>query len=147
MSKAASKIKSAPFILSVMLILTVVISVIFIMRDKEGTGAVVTIYSCGETVWSGRLDEITDEKILTIVPASGEGCPAVIEGTDTSGDHYNVVTVTPGGVRVTESDCKNRICIHRGMISSGDFPIACLPNRLIITVTSDSGSGADAYTY
>ena len=147
MSKAVSKIKSAPFILSVILILTVIISAVLIIADKDKSDALVTIHSCGEIVWSGGLDGMTGEKILTIVPSRGDFLPLVIEGEDTSYDHYNVVKITQDGVCVIKSDCKNGICIHQGTVSSGGLPIACLPNRLLITVTSDNSDRADAYTY
>ena len=147
MSKEVTKLKNAPFILSAILILTVLVSAVFIFAGNKGSGAHVTIYSGGEAVWSGDLFGITGEKILTVVPASGDAGPLIIEGIDTSYDHYNIVRITSEGVSVTDSDCKNKICIHRGTVRSGALPIACLPNGLLITVTSDSESQADAYTY
>ena len=147
MSKEVSKFKSAPFILSVILIMTVLLSVIFIIADRSKNDALVTIHSCGETVWTGNLESISGEMILTIVPSQDGSHPLVIEGVDTSYDHYNIVRITSEGVCVTESDCKNRICIHQGTISAGDLPIACLPNRLLITVSPGEGNSIDAYTY
>ncbi len=147
MSKAVTKIKSAPVVMSAILVLTLFVSVIFIIKDNGRKDAYITIRSCGEVVWTGSLAGIQDETVLTVVPASGGGKPMVIEGIDTSYEHYNVISITPDGVSVTESDCKNRICIHQGLMTSGDLPIACLPNKLLITVSSDEGDGADAYTY
>ena len=133
--------------MSAILVLTVVISAVFILADKSGNDPLVTIHSCGEVVWTGRLNDITEEKILTIIPAANGEHPIVAEGIDTSHEHFNVVRISPDGVCVTDSDCKNRICIHQGMTASGDLPIACLPNKLLITVSSDEGADADAYTY
>ncbi len=133
--------------MSAILVLTLFVSVIFIIKDNGRKDAYITIRSCGEVVWTGSLAGIQDETVLTVVPASGGGKPMVIEGIDTSYEHYNVISITPDGVSVTESDCKNRICIHQGLMTSGDLPIACLPNKLLITVSSDEGDGADAYTY
>jgi hypothetical protein len=147
MSKAATKVKSAPVIMSAILVLTLFVSVIFIIKGTGKNDAYITIRSGGEVVWTGSLTGIQGEIVLTVVPASGDEKPAVIEGIVTSYEHYNVISITPDGVSVTESDCKNRICIHQGVMTSGDLPIACLPNKLLITISSDEGNGADAYTY
>ena len=133
--------------MSAILVLTLFVSVIFIIKDNGRNDSYITIRSCGEVVWIGSLTGTQGETVLTVVPASGGGKPMVIEGIDTSNEHYNVISITPDGVRVTESDCKNRICIHQGLMTSGDLPIACLPNKLLITVSSDEGNAADAYTY
>ena len=133
--------------MSAILVLTLFVSVIFIIKDNGRNDAYITVRSCGEVVWTGSLTGIQGETVLTVIPSSGGGKPMVIEGIDTSYEHYNVISITPDGVRVTESDCKNRICIHQGLMTSGDLPIACLPNKLLITVSSDEGNAADAYTY
>lgn len=133
--------------MSAILVLTIVSSAIFILADNSKNDAYITIRSCGEVVWTGSLTDIQGEMILTVIPSSNGEKPKVIEGTDTSCEHYNVIRITSDGVSVTESDCKNRICIHQGVMTSGDLPIACLPNKLLITITSNEGNGADAYTY
>lgn len=133
--------------MSAILILTLLLSVIFVIRDKSGNDAYITIRSCGEVVWTGSLTAVRDETVLTVVPSSDGGRAKVIEGIDTSYEHYNVISITSDGVSVTESDCKNRICIHQGLMTPGDLPIACLPNKLLITISPDEGNGADAYTY
>ena len=133
--------------MSAILILTLFVSVFFIIKGRSKNDAFIKIHSCGEVVWTGSLKDIQGERVITIVPAQGGGHALVIEGADTSCEHYNVIRITPDGVSVTESDCKNRICIHQGVMTSGDLPIACLPNRLLITISSEEGNGADAYTY
>jgi len=147
MSNAAAKVQSTPVIMSAILVLTLFVSVIFIIKGTGKNDAYITIRSGGEVVWTGSLNGISGKTVLTVIPASGDEKPAVIEGIDTSYEHYNVISITPDGVSVTESDCKNRICIHQGVMTSGDLPIACLPNKLLITISSDEGNGADAYTY
>ncbi len=133
--------------MSAILGLTLLVSVIFILTDKSKNDKHITIRSCGEVVWTGSLSDISGETVLTVVPSSDGEKPKVIEGIDTSFEHYNVIKISSDGVCVTGSDCKNRICIHQGLMTSGDLPIACLPNKLLITISSDEGNGADAYTY
>ena len=43
----------------------------------------------------------------------------------------NVITVSDGKIGVTEADCPDHYCMHRGMCNSG-AQIVCLPNKLVI---------------
>ena len=43
----------------------------------------------------------------------------------------NVVTVSGGKIAVTEADCPDHYCMHRGFCDGG-VQIVCLPNRLVI---------------
>ena len=43
----------------------------------------------------------------------------------------NVITVKDGKVAVTEANCPDHYCMHRGYCSSGT-QIVCLPNGLVI---------------
>ena len=58
------------------------------------------------------------------------------------GEHgINVVTVSGGKIGVTEADCPDHYCMHRGMCNSG-AQIVCLPNRLVIKfVNNDAVDG------
>ena len=147
MSDFSKKTKSAPVILSVILILITMISVLCIAVTGGSDARIVNIYSDGKLIWNGNLNSVTEDIILTVIPSS-EGCDTeIVEGIDTSHTHYNVIRISREGVCVTDSDCKNKVCQHTGMISSPGIPIACLPNRLLITIISSSGSDADVYTY
>ena len=58
------------------------------------------------------------------------------------GEHgTNVITVSGGKIGVTEADCPDHYCMHRGMCNSG-AQIVCLPNRLVIKfVENDTVDG------
>ena len=58
--------------------------------------------------------------------------------TVTSGDKENVITVKDGAIAVTQANCPDKHCIHRGYCSGG-AQIVCLPNRLEIRFLQDSG--------
>ena len=58
---------------------------------------------------------------------------------------HNTVKIENGSVYMSEADCKNRICVNTGAISSPLYPIVCLPNRVMVLVSGGpSGSDADA---
>jgi hypothetical protein len=44
-------------------------------------------------------------------------------------------------VRVIDSDCPDKICVNMGWINRPGVPIACLPNRVIVSVKGDVEDG------
>ncbi len=57
---------------------------------------------------------------------------------------YNLVTVRPGAICVSEADCPDQICVHMGWLTDGTAPIVCLPHRLMIRLkgTADAADAA-----
>ena len=49
----------------------------------------------------------------------------------------NVVTVRSGAIAVTEANCPDHYCMHRGFCSGGNS-IVCLPNKLVISFPGES---------
>lgn len=49
---------------------------------------------------------------------------------------HNIVVIEKGYVYVREADCKNQICVNTGKISQKGEQIICLPNKVIVEVTS-----------
>ena len=58
----------------------------------------------------------------------------------------NRVVVAGGEARVMEAPCANQICVHTGSISAPGQWIACLPNRVLVSVES-AGEQIDARSY
>jgi len=57
------------------------------------------------------------------------------------------VHIEGGGVHVTDSPCRDKICIYAGTISrKGDW-IACLPNRVFIRIESEAEVEVDATVF
>ena len=50
----------------------------------------------------------------------------------------NVITVRDGKIAVTEASCPDHYCMERGFCDGGTA-IVCLPNKLVIEFTGDSG--------
>lgn len=54
-------------------------------------------------------------------------------------DHgYNLLELTDDGIKIIESDCPDKICMHMGEISSINDIIVCLPHKLVIEIKSDN---------
>ena len=51
--------------------------------------------------------------------------------------------VEKGKIAVIHANCPDKICVNRGFIENGTFPIVCLPNRLSVYIEESDG-GVDA---
>lgn len=56
---------------------------------------------------------------------------------------YNKIEVSDKGVRITESDCKDKQCI--GQISKTGEIIVCLPHRLVVKIEGNREVDGVAY--
>lgn len=55
----------------------------------------------------------------------------------------SVLRVERGRLRFTDSPCRNRVCIHRGWLSTAGDGTACLPNRVSVTLKGLGGAAVD----
>lgn len=51
-----------------------------------------------------------------------------------------IFTVRDGAVSVTESDCRDRVCVRTGAVSHMGEAIICVPNRVAVTVEGGGDS-------
>lgn len=54
------------------------------------------------------------------------------------------VEILDGRAHIHSSPCQNKVCINSGFIQSTDRVAACLPNRVVLKVQSNSIRGVDA---
>jgi hypothetical protein len=95
---------------------------------------------------------------------SGDGTPPVLHIKGETGEWYypldrdrevkirgpvgeTVIVISRGEARVTESDCPEKICVRSAGIKRNGEWIACLPNRVLVTVEGSGGGGYDAESY
>ena len=84
---------------------------------------------------AGRACVSVGEQLCREIPLTQE-----MEGRHTftdGGDTYTL-EVAQGRVRMLDIDCPDHICVKTGWVS-GDVPIVCLPNRLIVEVRGGDG--------
>ncbi len=55
-----------------------------------------------------------------------------------------VIEVKSGAIRFFESDCPGQECVHSGWLKNSGDTAACLPNRVSITLSGESGVDAIA---
>ena len=59
----------------------------------------------------------------------------------------NTVRVTDGTVAVVSAPCTNQICVKTGHVSRPGQWIACLPNRVFVSIESGTDADVDAYSF
>ena len=57
----------------------------------------------------------------------------------------NTLSIQNGSVSMTESDCRNQICVQTGPIEAPGQMIVCLPHQLIAEIIASPDSAAPSY--
>lgn len=58
----------------------------------------------------------------------------------------NLLQIKDGKAKMIEADCPDQLCVHQKAISANRENIICLPNKVIVEVTSKKSSEIDAMT-
>ena len=117
--------KKGDIILTV-LILLVCIALIF-LPELSSEKSVATVYVDGEVIETIKLDEV--EKAYTFSPCEN------VE-----------IEVEKGRIRFLSSDCPDKLCVKSGWLNSGGATSACLPEKVVISVTGEKAD-FDVITY
>lgn len=92
-------------------------------------GPIATVYLDGRLVDAIDLSKVKETYTLTYEGSSGL---------------TNHVEVAPGQIRVHDATCPDQICVGMGWLSEASIlPISCLPNSLIIYVSTPEDLGLD----
>jgi hypothetical protein len=118
--------RSTKFWICVIGAILVITSIIVIFQYTQNTaGNTAEIYQNGVLIRTVSLAADTE---FTITNADGG---------------YNTIQVKDGAISVIDASCRDKICVHEGAISSAAKPIVCLPNKLVIKVSSAAPSKID----
>jgi hypothetical protein len=98
-------------------------------RVYAGDGTAPVLHIKGETgEWYYPLDR---ERHVTVHGPVGD----------------TVVAIEGGEARVLSSDCPEKLCVRSPGIKRNGEWIACLPNRVLVTVEGSGGGAYDAESY
>ncbi|MGC9125101.1 MAG: NusG domain II-containing protein, partial [Caldisericaceae bacterium] len=76
------------------------------------------------------------------IPLSGESMTIPVQ----SAEGHLIVEVEGNRVRVSESTCKDHLCVKQGWIDRVGESITCLPNRISVSIVGGQ-SAIDSTTY
>lgn len=106
--------KVTDLVVIVLLAITIVLCFVFTIPTTQGSYAV--IYHKGTII--GRYS-LTNDQNFSIL------------------DGKMVITIESNSIRVSESDCKNHICVNSNSISKAGQRIVCTPNKVTIIIESE----------
>lgn len=113
-------------------VICISIAVIIVRSHSVKDGKTAKIIQDGSVVQTIDLEHAVSPYEFTVTNSRG--------GT-------NTIRVEKGRIAVTEASCPDKICVNRGFIDSGVFPITCLPNRLSVVIADTAAdNGIDAIT-
>lgn len=114
-----------------LLVLLAIIGVGFLIQRYffGKTGSTAIIEQDGETI--SELDLSKDTELVL----------------DDGNGGSNTITVKNGKIAVTDANCPDLVCVHTGSISQTGEVIACLPHKLIITISEEKNSDLDAIVW
>jgi hypothetical protein len=110
-----------------LLLLSVSLAGIFFIKDIIPQSKSVLVEVNGKPVYILPLDK---NRTLSVEGPAGN----------------TTIEIKDRKVRITDSPCRNKLCVKQGWINSGS--IVCLPNRVIVTVGNKDRQkdGPDAIT-
>lgn len=111
-------------IILIFALLITAFSALAVMKNASG-GVTATVIYDGNTIFQRELSEIKEKVVLS--PAEG------IE-----------ITAENGRIGFTSSTCETHECIKCGMLSEPCRTAACIPNKILITLTPN-GKTRDGY--
>ena len=107
------KIKIIISAVSVLFIISIIFSVIILRPSGK---RIVEIVQDGEVIYTFDLNTEPDRSIVIESP----------NGTS------NTVTIEKGEIFISSAECPDKTCVNMGKLKSGNLPIVCLPNHLVI---------------
>lgn len=132
-------LKKRVVIICSVLALTIIVSGIgwFWWCNSSSPGRYAHLYQYGTLIDTIDLAAVSNDYTFTITGEDGS---------------YNIIEIHDQKIHIIDASCPDLVCVHTGYGQNNILPITCLPNSLIIKVTSqpaaDSNEGdIDAYTY
>lgn len=102
----------------IVVFLIVLSAILFFPRTKRAGGS-AEVYMDGKKIHTLSLSEDAEVTV--------------------TGEYTNVISVRDGKICVLKSDCPGGDCVHTGAIFNEGMIIVCLPNRMEIRITDESG--------
>ena len=120
-------LKTKTWILIFSVVLLICLGAALFLGTMSTAGTVAEILQDGKCIRRIDLDAVRTPFTFVVTASTGGS---------------NTVLVEPGRICVSDADCPDHICMHRGWISDGTAPIVCMPNRLVIRIRSTTQTDA-----
>lgn len=107
------------------------------LRAGDGVICAVLALLCAALFLLPLLQN-ADEDLTAQIVANGEVIETValstLQAEETREYGGCVIVLSPEGVCVKDADCPDRLCVKTGLISHSGETVACVPNRVVVTL-------------
>lgn len=128
--------KKRAMVITAFIVLVFAASVFAVFSGSIGkSGNYACVYQGKELLYTIDLSNVSEPYKITVTGAQGG---------------YNVLEIRQGAIGVVDASCPDKICQSMGFISSSIMPVTCLPNHLVIQISSkepDQGQTLDGIAY
>ena len=97
-------------------------------------------------VWVYKAGAVKGSYITITVDGKEYGTYSLLEEQNITigeGEHVNVIEIKGGKAYMISASCPDQLCVNQSEICYDKQSIICLPNKLVVTVTSDNESDVD----
>ena len=97
-------------------------------------------------VWVYKGGAVEGSKITITVDGKEYGTYSLFQEqmiTIGEGENQNIIQIKNGKAYMKEASCPDQLCVDQNEISFDKESIICLPNKVVITVISDTKSDVD----
>ena len=120
------------------------------LRAGDGVIYAVLVLLCA-VLFLLPLLQSADDGLTAQIVADGAVIETVdlasLEGEETRTVNGCEIVLTQSGVRVAAADCPDRLCVKTGEITRPGEAIACVPNRVVVTLKRAGGEPYDGVAY
>lgn len=106
----------------------------------------LALFCVAVCVWVYKGGAVEGSNIVITVDGEEYGTYSLLEEqtiTIGEGDTINIIEIKGGKAYMKEASCPDQLCVDQNEISFDKESIICLPNKVVITVTSDVESDLD----
>lgn len=104
-----------------------VLCIVWFLHGSAGENIRADIYLDGEKVQSVLLSEIEEEKKVSV-----GGCEILLKND---------------GAAFIHSECSDKLCEKRGTLKKAGDTMACVPERVVLSLSSDKAFDFDSVVY
>ena len=106
----------------------------------------LALFCIAVCVWVYKGGAVAGSYVTITVDGKEYGTYSLLEEqtiTVGEGEHMNVIEIKDGKAYMTSASCPDQLCVNQSEIEFDKQSIICLPNKVVVTVTSDSKSDVD----
>lgn len=106
----------------------------------------LALFCIAVCVWVYKGGAVEGSNITITVDGKEYGTYSLLEEqtiTIGEGETINIIEIKGGKAYMREASCPDQLCVDQNEISFDKESIICLPNKVVITVTSDVESDLD----